>query len=85
MFVAVHQPQSSTFLAVGVLVADQTLSGPSKYCSSAIYLSQLGLLFRKAATRSKSRVRHDFFESHAIEVREEDLKGFLSALQQIEI
>jgi cell division control protein 45 len=42
-----------------------------------------GIAFRRAAQTVRARVKHDGFDSAMIEVKSEDLKGFLQTLQTI--
>ncbi len=44
--------------------------------------SHFGLAFRRAAQSIRARVKHDAFESAMIEVKSDDIKAFLHALQK---
>lgn len=46
-----------------------------------VHFSKFGMAFRMAAQRIHARVRHDGFEMAGIEVKAEDLKAFINALQ----
>jgi cell division control protein 45 len=47
--------------------------------------NRFGLAFRRAAQIVRARVKHDGFDSAMIEVKSEDLKGFLQTLQTISL
>lgn len=77
LLLAAYQSATDTFLVVPSmgLEGSEGVAGAER--------NRFGLAFRRATQLVRARVQHDGFDAAMIEVKGEDLKGFLQILQTI--
>jgi len=51
------------------------------YSRSRLINSKFGLAFQQAAEESGAGAKHDMFDTSVVEVKQEDLTGFIECLQ----
>lgn len=77
LVLAAYQSPTDTYVVIAI-----TTTGPSQVNNDS-RRNRFGLAFRRAAQTVRARVKHDGFDSAMIEVKADDLKGFLQTLQTI--
>lgn len=73
LVLACYNPDEACFLVVGV-------PGPSSLGSSDRILNPFGTAFRQAADQTKSRYKHDSFETSVMQVQKDDIHKFFELL-----
>lgn len=75
LVVAAYSALGDTYFVVASGAATGATEGTAR--------NRFGTAFRRAAQAVRARVKHDGFDTSMIEVKAEDLKGFLQTLQTI--
>lgn len=85
LVVAAYSALDDTYFVVasGTATGLDNEHGDAVGATGGVMRNRFGLAFRRAAQTMRARVKHDGFDTSMIEVRAEDLKGFLQTLQSL--